>query len=225
MTDEKPRQIQQKLTSGPTNEKVLIKSVSYSQDEILSWIMRLYCPNGFELDPTYGRGNFYGKYVPRPKYRYDLNPQTSDTIQADCRKLPHADNSISSIVFDPPFVAGAGTTGIIKNRFGYYKTVQGELWPMYHQALDEFYRCLKNNGVLVVKCQDTINTSNQYLSHVEIINYAIGLGFYPIDIFVLVSKNRLPQWNLIEQQHARKFHCYYIVFVKQKCPVKYWGFS
>ena len=37
----------------------IIKSISYEQDEILQWIIDLYCHNGFQLDPTYSKGNFY----------------------------------------------------------------------------------------------------------------------------------------------------------------------
>lgn len=51
----------------------LMKSISYSQDEILKWIIRLYCPDGFDLDPTYSKGVFY-KNVPEPQLKFDLNP-------------------------------------------------------------------------------------------------------------------------------------------------------
>jgi len=127
-------------------------------------------------------------------------------------------------MFDPPFIAAIPKNqpmGIISQRFGYYRNIQHELWDMYHKALTEFYRILKANGVLIFKCQDTIDSCKQYFSHVEIINYAIKLGFYPKDLFVLLAKNRLVSPSQRKQQHARKFHSYFLVFLKQESKVKY----
>lgn len=129
-------------------------------------------------------------------------------------------------MFDPPFIASIPKdkpTGIINQRFGYYRNIQHELWSMYSQALEEFYRILKPDGVLVFKCQDTIDASKQYFSHVEIINYAIYLGFYPKDLFILLAKHRIIGKTHHKQQHARKFHSYFLVFIKQKNPVKYFS--
>jgi len=170
----------------------MIKSISYSQDEILNWIIQLYCPVGFELDPTYSKGCFY-KNIPKPQLRFDLNPQIEGVEQSDCCNLPLNNESINTMIFDPPFVAGKGNTtnGIIRARFGSYKTTQNHLWPMYHAALTEFYRILKQNGILVVKCQDCIDSAKQYMSHIEIINKAAALGFYPKDLFILLAKHRI----------------------------------
>jgi SAM-dependent methyltransferase len=216
---------QQTLTGETEKKKEIIKTISYEQDEIMQSIIDLYCPNGFELDPTYSKGNFYKK-IPQPKYKFDLLPQSEDVIKADCGELPLEDNSINTIMFDPPFVAGIqnkSNDGIIINRFGSYKNVSVELWNMYHKALKEFYRLLRPNGVLVFKCQDSVDSGKQCLFHVEIINYAMGLGFYPKDMFVLLARNRLIGKHHHKQQHARKFHSYFLVFIKSKNPVKYSG--
>ena len=113
-----------------------------------------------------------------------------------------------------------GKPGIIKERFGYYKNVP-MLWQFYRASLDEFYRILKPEGILVFKCQDTIENSSQYLSHVEIINHAYSTGFYPLDLFILVANNRLMSPSQAIQQHARKYHSYFIVFKKSKRLVEY----
>lgn len=201
----------------------IIKSTSYSQEEILKWIIQLYCPDGFDLDPTYSKGVFY-RNIPEPRLKFDLNPQIEGVQQADCTALPLETRSLKSIVFDPPFVAAIPkkeATGIITTRFGYYRNIQTALWGMYHKALQEFYRILKLDGILVFKCQDTIDSGKQYLSHVEIINVAVRLGFYPRDLFVLLAKHRLMSPNMRKQQHARKFHSYFLVFIKQESLAKY----
>jgi len=38
----------------------IIKSISYDQDELLQWIIRLYVEDGrFDIDPTFSTGGFY----------------------------------------------------------------------------------------------------------------------------------------------------------------------
>jgi len=200
----------------------LIETVSGSQSEILNNILKLYCPGGFDLDPTYSKGVFYNG-VPEPKLKYDIEPEVAGVIQSDCRNLPLDNDSLNNIVFDPPFVCGSqrdGKPGIIKTRFGYYKNVP-ELWEFYRKSLAEFYRILKENGILVFKCQDTIESSKQYLSHVEIITHACKLGFYPLDLFILTARNVLISPNMLNQQHARKSHSYFLVFQKAVSKVSY----
>lgn len=41
-----------------------IRSTGYNQINILEDIMALYCPQGFECDPTFSKGNFYKTHVP-----------------------------------------------------------------------------------------------------------------------------------------------------------------
>ena len=211
---------------GPVmlTNKDIVRSVSGNQTEIIRWIMGLYCPNGFDLDPTYSVGNFY-KSIKEPRIKMDLSEPINGGLKADARYLPIKSNSVSSVMFDPPFVAGSprdpenAKLSIIKKRFGYYKDIQKDLWGMYAKALIEFYRVLKSNGVLVFKCQDTIDSGKQCLTHVEVINQANKIGFYPKDMFILTANVRILRQE--RQFHARKFHSYFLVFIKQKSPVKY----
>ena len=205
----------------------IIKTISYDQEEIIKNIIKLYCPDGIDLDPTYSKGVFY-KNIKEPKLKFDLYPQIEGVVEADCGELPLESNTINTIMFDPPFVAGIqkkSDTGIIINRFGSYKNVSIVLWGMYHRALKEFYRLLKPKGILIFKCQDSVDSGKQCLSHVEVINYAMSLGFYPKDMFVLLAKNRLIGKHHSKQQHARKFHSYFLVFIKQRNPVNYYALS
>ena len=205
----------------------LIKSISYDQAEIIRSILKLHVPNGvIDCDATYSKGNFYNKTnIEKPKYKFDIAPQTEDTIQADARKLPLDDESISCIMFDPPFLATTGKSLIdgknnnyINRRFGVFSS-EKELHQFYKDAMVEFYRVLKDDGILIFKCQDKISSSKQYLSHVFVINEAIKIGYYPKDLFILLAKSRLvAEWQVKNQKNARKFHSYFIVL--QKCDRK-----
>jgi len=200
----------------------IISSISYDQIEIINNIISLYCKAGIQLDPMFSKGNFY-KEIRRPEFIFDLEPSAPGVIKADCRDLPVESNTINSIMFDPPFIGGkigAGKPGIIKERFGIYKNIP-LLWTMYISAMNEFYRILKDDGVLIFKCQDTVEDHKQYLSSHKIIKEAINIGYYPKDVFILLAKTRLVSPSQRVQQHCRKFHSYFLVFIKQKCKVDY----
>lgn len=199
-----------------------ISSISFKQEEIIKNIIRLYCPDGIDLDPTYSKGVFY-RNLRDPRLRFDLNPISTTIGKADCQDLPLDNESIFSIMFDPPFVGGSrknGKPGIIKSRFGYYKNIP-TLWSMYKGALVEFYRILKPNGVLIFKCQDSVESGKQYFSEYKIIKMALDLGFYPKDKFILLAKHRMISPSQKRQIHSRKFHSYFLVFIKQDPMVDY----
>lgn len=201
----------------------VIRSVSFDQDEIISNIIKLYIPAGVECDPTYSKGNFYIN-IPKPKYRYDLVVQSDDVVCSDCRELPLADASVASIMFDPPFIIGAvpkGKKPRMMERFGSYKNIDS-LWKMYGDSLREFYRILKPNGVLVFKCQDLSKYGNQYFSEFKIMKMALACGYYPKDKFILLAKQRMGgPAGKYDQVHSRKFHSYFLVFIKCKSLVNY----
>lgn len=192
----------------------LIKSVSDSQTEILNWIIQLYCPDGFDLDPTYSKGVFY-KNVPEPRLKFDLKPQINGVQQANCTNLPIETRSIRSIIFDPPFMFG--THGQTKNNIMNKRFTMFNTWPelciMYQDSLKEFHRILVKNGILAFKCQDYTD-SKTTMTHCYVYQWARQLGFYPKDIFVLIAtRGRIYNPKLI-QRHARKFHCYWWIFQK-----------
>jgi hypothetical protein len=195
----------------------IIKSVFYDQQELLNAILELFNIEQFGLDPTYSKGVFYrnGK-VPEPIIKSDINPIDKDIIKADARDLYFLDDSaVSSIIFDPPFTAGSqkqGKPGIIKTRFGYFKTIQ-DLWEFYYVTLKEFYRILTLDGYLIFKCQDTVDSGKNHFSHVAIANHAYKIGFKLVDLFILIAKNRILS-PIKKQQHARKYHCYFWVMQK-----------
>jgi hypothetical protein len=202
---------------GGGDRRMTVSTVSDNQHEIIRNIIHLYCPNGIFLDPTYSTGKFYGEKVgiPKPVLCFDINPQHKECLQGDARSLPIDTGSIESVMFDPPFIGASrkdGKPGIIKTRFSYYKNIP-ELWKFYNEALIEIYRILSPRGILVFKCQDSVECSKQWWSHVAIHNMALELGFIAEDLFILVAKSRLMRENWT-QQHARKFHSYFWVFRK-----------
>ena len=94
--------------------------------------------------------------------------------------------------------------------------------PKYHDAVLDLYlragaearRVLRNYGIFIVKCQDEVSANRQRLTHVELIN-AWESDFYCKDLFVVVRKNKPGIVRVLVQEHARKAHSYFLVFVKR----------
>lgn len=130
----------------------MIKSISYSQEEIIKSIIDLHIPEGkIQCDITYGNGAFY-KNIERPWLCYDIDPLFDFVIKADSCHIPNKDSSLSSIMFDPPFLTyikkGREHNCIMSKRFSGYWSYD-ELSKHYKQTLSEASRTLKKDGKLI----------------------------------------------------------------------------
>lgn len=208
----------------------MIKSVSYDQSEIIKNILQLHAKkHKIDCDATYSKGVFYDKTgIDKPDYKFDIIPVADGVMRADSRNLPLENSSIDCMMFDPPFLATTGASlkstdgnNKINKRFGVYPS-ETELHQFYVDSLIEAHRVLRENGILIFKCQDKVSSGKQYMSHVFVMNEAVKAGFYPKDLFILLAKNRIvADWQVKNQKNARKFHCYFWVFQKCKKTVEY----
>ena len=201
--------------------KKVISTIGYDEQEMIRDILYLHARGKhIDCDPTYSIGNFYKNGVPKPKYKFDKFPQLPDVIEATADNLPMENESCEVIMFDPPFILGDAEReqDIIGDRFTRFKEFS-DLQAMYSASLKEFARVLKQGGIIIFKCQDTISGGKNHFTHCWTMYEAIQQGFYPKDMFILFAKNRLNDGR--EQQHGRKYHCYYWVFEKRACRVDY----
>lgn len=212
-------------------ENKIIKSIGNNQQEIINDILFLYNDNNpIYLDCTYSKGIFYknGK-VKQPIIKMDLEPQCDDVTKADFTAMPIESNTISSVMFDPLFLITGKTykqnkegSSIIAKRFTGYENFE-ELKKSYKGALVEIYRILKEKGIVIVKCQNTISGGKQHFSHYFILKTALELGFYPLDEFILESKSKITslggRWK--KQRHSWKYHSFFLVLQKKQCRVNY----
>lgn len=194
-------------------------------------ILTLFVPEGSTVaDVTWGKGAFW-RDVPEGAYKVLGTDIQSGT---DCRDLPYEDGSIDALVLDPPYMeglfrtqadhmAGDGSHSAFRDRYSDGKATEHvEGAPKYHDAvLDLYYRAgreaqrvLRNYGLFIVKCQDEVSANRQRLTHVELIN-AWEKDFYCKDLFVVVRTNSPGIVRLVAQEHARKAHSYFLIFVKR----------
>ena len=197
-----------------------IKSVSYDQIEIIKSIMDLCGIERFDIDSTYGNGKFWNDEN-KPARRFDVDESLSDVENYSSCCLPVVDCSVSSFMFDPPFLTyvknGRDHGSIISRRFGGYWTYR-ELEDHYKGTIKEAGRVLKRKGIFVIKCQDIIHNHKMHCTHVNVINWANEL-FRLKDLFVLPAKHRMgiPEqagMKKKQQKHARIYHSYFLVFEK-----------
>ena len=177
--------------------------------DLLPHILELYVPEGSIIaDVTWGTGAFWRRVDIR---KYNLCRSDSLT-GTDFRHLPYADATIDALILDPPFMhAGATAHSSINDRYHNEKNTSHEsVIRLYAGGLLEAARVLRKKGIVIVKCQDEIESGRQRFSHVEIIQLLEIFGFEVLDFFVLMS-NGLPMMREPRQQHARKNHSYAIV--------------
>lgn len=200
-----------KVSNFDIKNKNAIKSISYSQTDILSWIMKLYNDSKpFECDLTASKCIFW-KSLPKPQYLYDKYPQVEGIKPlSEADLLPN--KSFSSIVYDLPFIVSNGAMSKIKERFTHFESIE-ELYQANDEMLERSCRLLKKQGILIVKTMDISHGNKQIWISDYIIKKAEKLGLELIEKFILLSNLRLfPRTH--QQRVARKYHSYFLIFKK-----------
>lgn len=209
------RAVKQKGLPGLNGDELihygdLWRSFYYEQDDILKAIQAMHAAGPFDADVTFGFGGFYVGAIERPRLVFDIEPKKQGVISADAGRLPLSSGSLGSIVLDPPFLAGSSKGQSIMARYGKLESIRA-LVTSYGRLIAEAGRVLRRGGILVIKCQDITHGRDNFPILPSIYKAAIGAGFMPLDLFLLLAKNRPTNHNMISQQHARKFHSYFVV--------------
>lgn len=228
--DETPRRAR-KRPDGEATTNVVLSSYTGTNAPVFRDILRLFVPVGSTVaDVTWGKGAFWTQV---PDGLYEVKG-TDLQMGVDCRDLPYEDGSIDALVLDPPYMeglfrqktnhmAGSGTHGAFRERYSNSqatKHVEGA--PKYHDAVLDLYfkaaweakRVLRNYGIFIVKCQDEVSANRQRLTHIELIN-EFADDFYCKDLYVVTRPNKPAVARLLKQEHARKNHSYFLIFIKK----------
>lgn len=178
-------------------------------------VLNMYLKKGNSIaDVTYGKGVFWKNIN---ESEYDLLKSDLNT-GIDLTNLPYCDNSLDGFVLDPPYAHSSKTPlkSTISDQYN-LNVISGRenIFNLYREGICEAHRILKKEGILIIKCQDEIESGKQHWNHIRIINYAESSGFLCMDLFVLVQKGK-PAMRHKHQIHARKNHSYFLIFRKNK---------
>ena len=223
-----------KSPRGEATTRLVLSAHVGTNAEVFPQVLGLHVKPGAKIaDVTYGMGVFW-RNVDTANYEL-LASDLADGV--DCRALPYPAGGLDAVVFDPPYMegffrnggatkAGAGTHAAFRDRYSHEKP-HGQEAPRqgggkWHAAVVDLYldggreawRVLRDRGAFIVKCQDEVSANRQNLTHVEIINAYLNVGFFCKDLFVVVRPNRPGMSRVLEQVHARKNHSYFLVFQK-----------
>jgi hypothetical protein len=198
-----------------------VRTTQGGNAELVANAARLYIPDGATVaDVTYGKGAFWARTDRR---RFTLLPSDIDPsfggagIQADCRDLPYASDSIDVVVLDPPYIAYPGRQHLTNHRYNNHGTTprlyHDGVIQLYADAMAEGRRVLRTPGYLWVKCKDEVSHDRQNWSHIQIYEHAVKLGFHARDLFVVVAVNPATTMGTWKRQlHARKTHSFMWIF-------------
>lgn len=218
------RKTNRRVVNGASSNDLVFSAAQGNNDEIFPDILKLYvAPGSTVADITYGKGAFWNR-VDRKEYKVKATDLSTGT---DCRSLPYQDQSIDCVVFDPPYMHTPGGSAHVghQNYEQYYKNngashetkkYHEAVLDLYFETAEEAWRVLRSGGMFIVKCQDEVCANQQRLTHVEIINHYVQIGFVAEDLFVLMRRNKPGVSCMVKQAHARKNHSYFIVFWKRK---------
>jgi DNA modification methylase len=173
------------------------------------------------LDATVNAGRFWvGRQ--RNVTGLDIDPKHKPDVVGDNTDMPFDAESFDVVVYDPPHIPNQGKDKKkdFNKRFGLVlksSLEQGYNFNhLYPPFCKEAYRVLKKNGVLFCKIADYVHGHRFQWAHVEFINAAVATGFTACDCIVKIRKGPItdPRWK--NAHHARRHHCYWLVFRKSK---------
>ncbi len=223
-----------KRNSSEQPNKLLIGASSYeppasvwhgSDRELLERMLNFYpreAPRRI-LDATVNAGRFWVG-SDRNVIGLDIDHKHRPDVVADHARMPFADGCFEVVVYDPPHVPNQGKDRQkdFNDRFGLVlKSAAANGYNfshLYPPFLREAFRVLGPEGILFAKITDYIHNHRYQWAHVELLKAAADVGFLPCDCIVKVRKGPIvsPRWKVAH--HARRHHCYWLVFRKsEKC--------
>lgn len=175
------------------------------------------------LDATLNGGRFWRNST-RRVIGIDTDIKHQPPIVADNTAAPFRDAFFDVVVYDPPHIPNQGRDNEkdFHARFGLGGKSPKEngytFAHTYPAFLNEAYRILTPEGILLSKITDYVHHHRYQWAHVDFVQAARVTGFRPCDCIIKVRKSPIidPKWKIAH--HSRRRHCYWLVFRKSmKC--------
>lgn len=166
---------------------------------------------GSVMDCTYGDGMWWRRFRPAGLITHDLHKLDG----VDFRALPEDDNSIDTVVFDPPYIPQGGyptneLTANFADRFGLVPMPTADLWGLIDAGLAECARVARR--WVLVKCCDFVTGAQFTLGHRKVIDMAEEYHLEVHDLIVHHTGSGPGGHNIFDVLRARRHHSYLVVF-------------
>ena len=189
--------------------------------ELLEKMLQFYPKTqpGRLLDATANSKRFWRDST-RPVIGMDIELRYRPDVLGTSLSMPFKGQSFDVVVYDPPHVPNQGKDkqkdfGV---RFGLgSKSSANTNYNFSHTFppfVEEAYRVLKHQGVLLCKITDYVHNHRMQWAHIDLIQAATAVGFYACDCIIKVRKGPIIDTRWKVAHHARKQHCYWLVFRK-----------
>lgn len=168
------------------------------------------------VDVTYGLGRFWKQYRPLQFAACDLNPDCGVEI-ADFTKLPYADRSFSTVVFDPPYKlngtpsqGGPATSDEDYGVGGDYRTPESR-----HQLMrDGLTDCARvATEFVIVKCMNQVVSGRVHWQVDMMTEHGQTNGLTKVDELFVYGYRVQPAGR--RQEHAHRDYSTCLVFKVQ----------
>ncbi len=217
------------LGDSPDSSSLVMSTRVGNNCDSFADILELYVPKGsLVADVTYGKGAFWST-VQEDDYNLLATDLKTGT---DFRNLPYSDSYLDVFVLDPPYMHTPGGStykeGALSSFEDHYRNnaspstgpfkYHDAVLRLYLEGIQEAYRCLRNKGLLIVKCQDEICAGQMRMTSMEIIHYLVNNKWTVEDMFVVVAFRRPGVSRMKKQQHSRRNHSVFLVARKTPPP-------
>ena len=175
------------------------------------------------LDATVNAGRFWRGSNHRV-IGLDINPAVRPSIVGSNSAMPFANEAFDVVVYDPPHIPNQGRdkNKDFQSRFGLVVKSPRQngynLTHTYPPFLEEAYRVLVPEGILLAKIADYVHNHRMQWAHFELMKAAMAQGFTACDMIIKTRKGPIvdPRWK--KAHHARRQHAFWLVFRKsEKC--------
>lgn len=197
-------------------------NVFASDKDALTAIIRVYCDarDPVIADLTYNSGTMWRGAAYAPLVKCDIAPH-SENVRCDHARLPLASGVLDCAVFDPPHIPSSAARGnasrIWESRYGITDDPARDadhVGGVLLAPIQESYRVLKADGILIVKIADIVHSHKYQPQHVMVANMAQSVGFAWIMTAVKVRQQAMESGIWQTQKSLRNSMSFFLIFRK-----------
>ena len=180
--------------------------VQCSSGEAVQGLLRLVKAERPIIDVTYGNGTFW-KGTEMLTYGGDVDHARARDVVLDFTNLPFCDDSIATVVYDPPFHPYVNSAE--EQRFKGMGQNEKQMRELFEKGLHECWRVVSRH--LLVKCQGFVHNHRPQWMPL----WAIGICGEPFEWLIASREHKRISGRWVNSLSLRRTHADYLLFDKK----------